>query len=439
MGPGLMLPEHKFLLDPLQEEPTRGSVVSSSASRLNISFNDPVDLDAAQSGWRIDLGQSQYIFDLMKEAVYAFNHNVAKQEPPRFLVEMQRGAEGVREPVQKQEQYILRGTHLRDVLLRSFQPSEHPHPHRALQSPDEKAYVDRSVMEHPYHREMLDRETTNSQADVNSRVTLPTSNTSGVFQNNMLIHSWATRYSRPNPVVVEGDPPLDGMNESQIRAMAMMIGERISLVQGPPGTGKTKTIIEAIRLLKSHFRVPEPLLVCTYTNVAVDNLVEGLASAFYSRADTVCISSILTISHGSGANVQLSSSGAMLGFVLARFMNLHPPTMLEGVAHGEAFWLRSGIYKVAMLVHLGAILPAGFLAAFQFVSIIRYNAIIVHRLARYPCQGSSLSKAVALAVLSLSSTTVAWFNIKKLQIDRHRKWMLRTWFDDTVVQHLSVS
>ena len=217
-------------LDPLQEEPTRGSIVSSTASRLNISFNDPIDLDAAQSGWRLDLGQSQYIFDLMKEAVYSFDHDVAKQEPPRFLVEMERKDQGVQEPVQKQEQYILRGTHLRDVLLRSFQPSKHPHPHRALQSPDEKAYVDKSIMEHPYSRDMLDGET--DEMSGNLSVPLPKTNTSGVFQNNMLIHSWAARYSLPNPVVVEGDPLLNGMNESQIRAMAMMIGERISLVQG---------------------------------------------------------------------------------------------------------------------------------------------------------------------------------------------------------------
>lgn len=47
----------------------------------------------------------------------------------------------------------------------------------------------------------------------------------------------------------------------------------------PPGTGKTKTIIEAVRLLKVHFEVPHPILVCTYTNVAVDNLVEGLAAS----------------------------------------------------------------------------------------------------------------------------------------------------------------
>lgn len=46
----------------------------------------------------------------------------------------------------------------------------------------------------------------------------------------------------------------------------------------PPGTGKTKTIIQTVNLLKRHFGVAHPILVCTYTNVAVDNLVEGFAA-----------------------------------------------------------------------------------------------------------------------------------------------------------------
>lgn len=47
----------------------------------------------------------------------------------------------------------------------------------------------------------------------------------------------------------------------------------------PPGTGKTKTIINTVKLLKVHFQVVHPILVCTFTNVAVDNLVEGFAAA----------------------------------------------------------------------------------------------------------------------------------------------------------------
>ena len=34
-----------------------------------------------------------------------------------------------------------------------------------------------------------------------------------------------------------------------------------------------------MNLLKRHFGVAHPILVCTYTNVAVDNLVEGFAAA----------------------------------------------------------------------------------------------------------------------------------------------------------------
>ncbi|KZV83833.1 hypothetical protein EXIGLDRAFT_727916 [Exidia glandulosa HHB12029] len=90
------------------------------------------------------------------------------------------------------------------------------------------------------------------------------------------IQSWARRYSHPEPIVIPGDPVLK-LNSTQVRAIALMLASRVSLVQGPPGTGKTRTIVEAVRLLKKHFHVPYPLLVCTYTNVAVDNLVEGLA------------------------------------------------------------------------------------------------------------------------------------------------------------------
>ncbi|KAL0070560.1 hypothetical protein AAF712_002399 [Marasmius tenuissimus] len=141
--------------------------------------------------------------------------------------------------------------------------------------------------------------------------------------------------------------------------------------------------------------------------------------------------------------------GAMFGFVLARFMYLHPPTLLNGVVPGEGFWLRGGLYKAAMLVHLGTVLPAGLFAIFQFVPTIRYRAIIVHRLMGYASllllfvgtgaafammrhsMGGDLSiqsAVVFLGTATLISAIIAWFNIKKLQIDQHRKWMLRTWF-----------
>ena len=70
----------------------------------------------------------------------------------------------------------------------------------------------------------------------------------GHFSEHCPLQSWAQRYRHPDPIVVEGDPELSDLNVSQIRAIAAMIGERISLIQGPPGTGKTRTIVETVRL-----------------------------------------------------------------------------------------------------------------------------------------------------------------------------------------------
>ncbi|CAE6439415.1 unnamed protein product [Rhizoctonia solani] len=141
--------------------------------------------------------------------------------------------------------------------------------------------------------------------------------------------------------------------------------------------------------------------------------------------------------------------GAMLGFVLARFMYLHAPTMLAEIAPGEAYWFRRGIYKAGMLVHLGSVLPAGFLAVFQFVPAIRYKAILVHRISGYISifllfigmasafvitrrsfggEMSSQTWTMTIGALVLVMVTLGWVNIKRLQIDQHRKWMLRTWF-----------
>ncbi|KAJ7468512.1 P-loop containing nucleoside triphosphate hydrolase protein [Mycena latifolia] len=246
MGPGLALSEHRFengtqvllsRIDPLQESFAQGSVVSSSMSQVRIAFRDHFD-DLDEGVWRIDVGRSNIVYDRMRDAIGHLNHDPQKLEAAAMSAD---------------RELILQGTHLRDILLRTSQPeSDKPLGLEEQEWPAESALVadDGAVLD-----------------------------TDGAFKDDQRIHSWARRYSQPKPLIMEGDPPLEGLNTSQVRAMAMMIGQRVSLVQGPPGTGKTKTIIETIKLLKVHFEVPHPLLVCTYTNVAVDNLVEGLAAS----------------------------------------------------------------------------------------------------------------------------------------------------------------
>ncbi|CAE6509867.1 unnamed protein product [Rhizoctonia solani] len=183
------------------------------------------------------------------------------------------------------------------------------------------------------------------------------------------------------------------------------------------------------------------------TSVSKDSLDETRTNAFvrgYQKA-------FQTLGFKKGYNFVLwiIFGGAMLGFVLARFMYLHVPTMLAGIAPGEAYWFRRGVYKAGMLVHLGSILPAGFLAVFQFVPVIRYKAILVHRISGYISifllfigmasafaitrrsfggEMSSQTWAMTIGPLVLVMATLGWVNIKRLQIDQHRKWMLRTWF-----------
>ncbi|KAG2448507.1 hypothetical protein HYH02_006398 [Chlamydomonas schloesseri] len=70
-----------------------------------------------------------------------------------------------------------------------------------------------------------------------------------------------------------------GLNRSQVRALALALRHRVTLLQGPPGTGKTTTIVQFIRFLKQELRYPHPILAAAQSNVAVDNLLEGLVGA----------------------------------------------------------------------------------------------------------------------------------------------------------------
>ncbi|KAJ3491205.1 hypothetical protein NLJ89_g11364 [Agrocybe chaxingu] len=253
MGPGIKLPENKLengtqvllsRVDPLKECPQIGSVLSRNESHIRICF--PNHFDLHEGVWRLDLGRPNLMYERMRNAISNLDWD------PQEIEKM--GSDPSTE-------YILQGTELRDVILESFvRPPPTDEGPTAVHASENVSVVPAPVEP----KEAEDSESSRFQE-------------CGAFKLDQHILSWARRYSRSNPVVVEGDPPLSGLNASQIRAMATMIGQRMSLIQGPPGTGKTKTIIETIKLLKVHFQVPQPLLVCTYTNVAVDNLVEGFA------------------------------------------------------------------------------------------------------------------------------------------------------------------
>ncbi|CCA71436.1 hypothetical protein PIIN_05375 [Serendipita indica DSM 11827] len=140
--------------------------------------------------------------------------------------------------------------------------------------------------------------------------------------------------------------------------------------------------------------------------------------------------------------------GALMGFSLANFRSLAPHRYYNGAfAPGELYWFRGGSRKVGMLLHLGTILPCGVLSVLQFVPGIRKKYLLFHRINGYTVLtlillgvigglmmsrhafGGDVSSAggiYALALVTLFSAGMGYYNIKRLQIEQHRKWMLRS-------------
>jgi uncharacterized membrane protein len=115
---------------------------------------------------------------------------------------------------------------------------------------------------------------------------------------------------------------------------------------------------------------------------------------------------------------------------------------------GEWFWYQRGFRRIGIILHLVTILPAGFLVCFQFVPVVRHKVLIFHRIngyviitlfffsivgvlmiTRHAVGGSPNTQAAigTLTTLTTFSLCMAYYNIKCLQIDQHRAWMLRTW------------
>jgi hypothetical protein len=121
---------------------------------------------------------------------------------------------------------------------------------------------------------------------------------------------------------------------------------------------------------------------------------------------------------------------------------------MTGASPGEFYYYLQNPYKVGMMLHLYTILPAACLVVLQFTPVIRHKAMLFHRLNGYAVITLSLiANAGALIVLphafggdlttrlwgdvtvisTTSSLIFAYVNVKLLQIDQHRAWMMRDW------------
>ena len=84
-------------------------------------------------------------------------------------------------------------------------------------------------------------------------------------------------YGRPLQPPPSGSAAVAGLNPSQARAICGAVTRRLTLVQGPPGTGKTHTALRILHWwLRSMAHGSGPVLATSDSNIAVDNLLEGL-------------------------------------------------------------------------------------------------------------------------------------------------------------------
>ncbi|KAL8641136.1 MAG: hypothetical protein Q9228_002018 [Teloschistes exilis] len=146
--------------------------------------------------------------------------------------------------------------------------------------------------------------------------------------------------------------------------------------------------------------------------------------------------------------------GALFGFTLAKLSYLNiggnaSSSFANSASPGEWFWYRNGIYRIGITIHLATILPAGLLMPWQFLPVIRHKVLMLHRINGYAIVilviisnigavmivrrafGGTLATQAGVGVLAIMSTVsiaLAYYNIKRLQIEQHRAWMLRAMF-----------
>ncbi|KAL4145980.1 hypothetical protein PRNP1_011853 [Phytophthora ramorum] len=80
-----------------------------------------------------------------------------------------------------------------------------------------------------------------------------------------------------NTPLPEITPFNQGLNASQVDAIRFALASKdLALIHGPPGTGKTTTVVEFILQAVTKFDLK--VLVCAPSNIAVDNVLDKLAS-----------------------------------------------------------------------------------------------------------------------------------------------------------------
>ena len=186
---------------PQSDDAVTGSLVDITSTELSIAFDDRFPLNRSADSanhdlpiFRIDLWSSDIATQRMLEAMRCLKYNVGDQ---------------IAEDVGAETETILSGTSLKDVLLKA----------------QEVEVVATNSTEQPEKPQA---------PNLDSKLALPDDffESPGSFSADSRVQTWAVRHRRSPGMNMEGDPIIQNMNQSQIKAMALMISNRISLIQG---------------------------------------------------------------------------------------------------------------------------------------------------------------------------------------------------------------
>ncbi|TLD21982.1 hypothetical protein PspLS_07997 [Pyricularia sp. CBS 133598] len=140
--------------------------------------------------------------------------------------------------------------------------------------------------------------------------------------------------------------------------------------------------------------------------------------------------------------------GALTGFSLARMPYLDYWGTFHPAKRNEKYYFEGDHVQIGMMLHLFTIIPASFLVCFQFVPAIRHRVMLLHRINGYLVILLSLASTVGafmivrkaaggtvdtqtatgfLSIVFVGALAMSYYNVKRLQIEQHRAWMLRAW------------
>lgn len=143
-------------------------------------------------------------------------------------------------------------------------------------------------------------------------------------------------------------------------------------------------------------------------------------------------------------------AGAALGFCASRaqYLDYDGTYGPSKRVSGDWEFQQKGKWRVGLLMHLICVIPIGFLLPWQFLPVIRRKAMLFHRMNGYLLMllllvgnagalmicdkslGGSIDMRLTVGFVAIATTLsliLAYVNIKRLQIDQHRAWMLRAW------------